>query len=214
MAYNKQNFLDGQVLKAEHLNHMEEGFENLSWNDLKHKPFGSIALSDSCSFAAAPAVYFDLAGQMKFYKISDLTPDYNDLLHTVFTLNKDGTATEVAPKAEEFMLNNETVCCFATENYAFGVAYATGEVETDYGVITLPETGTYMGWAADSALPATMTVGFRCEYLKQMDEKYLPEISGADGLPQVTADDNGKLLQVVGGKWAAVTIANGNGVAY
>ena len=28
MAYIKQNFKDGDVLKAEHLNHMEEGIAN------------------------------------------------------------------------------------------------------------------------------------------------------------------------------------------
>lgn len=28
MAYNKQNFADGQVLKAEHLNHIEDGIED------------------------------------------------------------------------------------------------------------------------------------------------------------------------------------------
>lgn len=28
MSYNKQNFTDGQVLKAEHLNNMENGIEN------------------------------------------------------------------------------------------------------------------------------------------------------------------------------------------
>ena len=33
-------------------------------------------------------------------------------------------------------------------------------------------------------------------------------------LPIVTADDNGKLLQVVDGVWSAVTISNGNEVAY
>lgn len=33
-------------------------------------------------------------------------------------------------------------------------------------------------------------------------------------LPEVSAEDNGKFLQVVNGKWAAVAITNGNEVAY
>lgn len=47
MAYTKQNFKDGQVLNAEHLNNIENGISQLSeeiadysWNDLKNKPFG------------------------------------------------------------------------------------------------------------------------------------------------------------------------------
>ena len=41
MAYEKQNFEDGQVLTAEHLNKMEEELARAkSWNDLTDKPFG------------------------------------------------------------------------------------------------------------------------------------------------------------------------------
>lgn len=47
MSYTKQNFENGQVLTAEHLNNMEDGIKavseeiaNYSWNDLKDKPFG------------------------------------------------------------------------------------------------------------------------------------------------------------------------------
>ena len=49
MNYTKQNFVDGQTLKADHLNHIEDGIYNLStnggggvssWNDLTDKPFG------------------------------------------------------------------------------------------------------------------------------------------------------------------------------
>lgn len=45
MEYIKQNFVDGQTLKADHLNHMEDGIANASggggssWNDLTDKPF-------------------------------------------------------------------------------------------------------------------------------------------------------------------------------
>ena len=34
------------------------------------------------------------------------------------------------------------------------------------------------------------------------------------GVPAVTASDNGKLLQVVNGAWAAVSIANANGGSF
>ena len=35
-----------------------------------------------------------------------------------------------------------------------------------------------------------------------------------EGLPAVTKEDNGKMLQVVDGAWSAVTITDGNEVAY
>ena len=35
-----------------------------------------------------------------------------------------------------------------------------------------------------------------------------------EGLPRVTTEDNGKMLQVVDGVWSAVTITDGNEVAY
>lgn len=40
MSYEKLGFVSGQTLKAEHLNHMEEGIAKISWDDLKDKPFG------------------------------------------------------------------------------------------------------------------------------------------------------------------------------
>ena len=50
MTYIRQNFTSGQTLKADHLNHMEEGIANAggvtSWNDLEDKPFGEKVLFD------------------------------------------------------------------------------------------------------------------------------------------------------------------------
>lgn len=41
MAYTKQNFEDGQTLKAEHLNKMEDELaREKSWDELAHRPFG------------------------------------------------------------------------------------------------------------------------------------------------------------------------------
>lgn len=43
MSYEKQNFVDGQVLEAEHLNKMEDELARpKSWNELADKPFGDI----------------------------------------------------------------------------------------------------------------------------------------------------------------------------
>lgn len=42
MAYEKQNFIDSQTLKAEHLNHIEDGIANI-WETIY--PVGSIYMS-------------------------------------------------------------------------------------------------------------------------------------------------------------------------
>ena len=50
------------------------------------------------------------------------------------------------------------------------------------------------------------------------EETYVPlndiAKSAANSLPSVTASDNGKILQVVDGAWAAATIPNANGVSF
>ena len=40
------------------------------------------------------------------------------------------------------------------------------------------------------------------------------DIYAPSGLPSVTSSDNGKVLQVVNGAWAAATIPNANGVSF
>lgn len=223
MAYEKQTFIDrevdadgnvlveGTTLTKAIMDHIEDGISNVAYDDLKNKPFGDIAYSDSCSFETTPEVSFDFAGQLTFYKISDLQLTYDQLLKTVFTVASGETTTEVTPTAENFLFNNEAICGFmaADGDLAIGVAYATGDATTDYGVVSPPETGTYLGWPAGDVPSATLSISIYCEDLKKLDEKYLPEI-----LPEVTADDNGKMLQVVDGVWTAVAITNGNEVAY
>lgn len=58
MAYTKQNFEDGQTLKAEHLNKMEEGIAAPDWDQMVNRPFGE-----------TPTV---------LYEGTDLTPENKD----------------------------------------------------------------------------------------------------------------------------------------
>jgi hypothetical protein len=88
MSYNKLGFTKGQTLKAEHLNHMEEGIANVSWNDLADKPFyESVDYGDTLLTnrdALSDAVFsgdavMDSFGQS--VKVSDAIPTLNDLVN-------------------------------------------------------------------------------------------------------------------------------------
>ena len=209
MAYEKQFFEDGQVLKAEHLNHMEEGFENLAFEDLKDKPFGDVVYADQYSFDSMPDVSFDFAEEVTFYKVSDLMLSYDQLLKTVFTVTSNETVYEFTPTAEDFMFIDDAVVGFSCDNLPIGVAYATGSITTDLGSLNPPETGIYMGFPLGATSSAAESIAVYCKDVKKLDEKYLPVC-----LPQVESADNGKMLQVVDGVWTAVAITNGNEVAY
>lgn len=63
MAYTKQNFEDGQILEAEHLNKMEEGIAAPDWDQMVNRPFGE-----------TPTV---------LYEGTDLTPENADGLYTM-----------------------------------------------------------------------------------------------------------------------------------
>lgn len=65
MSYEKLGFTSGQTLKAEHLNHMEEGIANAggvsSWNDLTDKPFGE---EITTIFPETELIFTDMGGMI------------------------------------------------------------------------------------------------------------------------------------------------------
>lgn len=91
MAYTKQDFEDGQVLTAEHLNNMEQGIEDAGtqpdWNQtdetaadfIKNKPFGDTPTGgdtliwDCDTTGLVEADLTDVIG-FKVYKVSDAVP--------------------------------------------------------------------------------------------------------------------------------------------
>jgi hypothetical protein len=44
--------------------------------------------------------------------------------------------------------------------------------------------------------------------VKRLDARFLPEDIKASNIPEITTADNGKFLQVVDGKWAAVMLTD------
>lgn len=80
MSYEKLGFVSGQTLKAEHLNHMEEGIANacgnggsavvgeVSWDDLKNKPFYKVVDFQSVfEFIGVEAIVDEYSDGAAFY---------------------------------------------------------------------------------------------------------------------------------------------------
>ena len=67
--YVKQNFVSGQVLKAEHMNYIEAGIEQLSnpsWNDLADRPFGETTVERHISASPGKATSFPFPKDTEF----------------------------------------------------------------------------------------------------------------------------------------------------
>jgi len=64
------------------------------------------------------------------------------------------------------------------------------------------------------AYSATNIELFTCHPVYYHDGTAIRQWTGVAGLPSVTSSDNGKVLQVVNGAWAAATIPSANGVSF
>lgn len=200
-----------------------------SWNDLMDKPFYYDVYEDSYDFSALPDVYFDatlsvITGEAKlyrFYKFSDIALSYPQVLKTKFSqVTADGSSeTDVVPTVENILFTTDGLTIFRIPFELVRYPHLTaesGDYDIDGVTVTVPENGIYVATTMnDDGTPDPFSLvtsaSFFCNDVKTLDEMYLPEMAN---LPTVTTDDNGKILQVVDGAWAAVSITDGNTVAY
>ena len=133
-----------------------------------------------------------------FYKVSDVIPTKSDVVNGTITLS-NGSAITITSDMTGLTDGDS----FTIAEFAFVIASAG--VFSDKG-FSFPETGIYFLLGSNvhtSELVYSST--------KTIAPKYLPSDAV---LPYVTASDDGKLLQVVNGAWAAVTIENAAGGSY
>ena len=189
MAYKRLNLKDGDIFKAEHLNHIENALENISsgssssggvisWNDLEDKPFYGDVYHAYYDFTEIPSVQFPIAMYV-CYKISDLTLSHEQLLKTDFTTSIDESVSPRRPVESEFLLNQEDVSMFqftSDPTLGFVTAYKTGTITTAFGTCNIPETGIYVVWGSDNTPPA-FTIEMCCSEVKTLDKKYIPTLS-------------------------------------
>ena len=96
MKYEKQNFTDGQVLKAEHLNRIEQGLETL-------------------------ATLLDQASQVRFSSVTILASNWtgeNSLYSQVVTIDgvTERSKVDLLPSVEQIAIFHNKDVAFVTEN--------------------------------------------------------------------------------------------------
>ena len=126
MSYKKQDFVDGQVLEAEHLNHIEEGLKALEENG------GSVTIVDCATLPT------ENVNENAFYR----------LVSGKFVLNQMEVATyvcqcvDVLPEVGELVMDESQMRMFFYYNNADGLLYGyfNDTLATNIGV---PGTGWY-----------------------------------------------------------------------
>lgn len=185
MSYNKLGFIKGQTLKAEHLNHMEEGIANVSWNDLTDKPFGeSVSYGDTLSInldaLSSEDVVMDTSGWN--IKVSDATPTLNEFVNGVIIQNTENGQYNVL--YDEILYQNENSPFDDMVIFEMFVVIPSDNftMNFDGGEMVFPEKGTYILAEAAAGMAGILDVtipgynGFETTVTKKIDEKYLPAV--------------------------------------
>lgn len=192
------------VIKSEYLPDNLGGVT--SWNDLEDKPFGEttdfVELLPSTEYAEffenptfgcyqhnEPATYSLIVGDI--YKIIWDGVEYECVVHDVSSL-MDGYVA----------MGNGTSWGFAGNNEPFIIAQSPSQSLM------------YCSLTDTSVTPHTVQVSKETIVIKTIDPKYLPNNIGGGGLPEITAEDEGKFLRVVNGVWCAVSIPNAEGASF
>lgn len=196
MAYEKLNLADGDVLKAEHLAHMEDGIDKASvqsdWDQtdsnaadfIRNKPFGEdVIYSDVLEVSMTNEELAELvqSGQLvmnMYVKVSDSVVKVSDVQNG-FTVIVDGETDEIPPEemsevAVEFM---DGVTIFldmlfvSIDEQALGIDLGDG--------LMFKEKGVYMPIFAlqDVASVVWSIPDYRFETISvnQIDKKYVPD---------------------------------------
>ena len=164
MAYEKQNFENGQVLKAEHLNHIEDGIVNQSYNDLKDKPFGEF-YGDTLTWEID---FGNLSEDDFIAKISDAIVTMGDLSNGC-TLDSLGETYDLSSDMFEELSNGVVWCpdfflLFVDEN---GAGF-------DFEGVVFPTAGVYI---VIEFLSGSLTIPNYEGFSKtvKIDSKYVPD---------------------------------------
>lgn len=176
MAYTKQNFEDGQILKAEHLNKMEEGIAAPDWDQMVNRPFGETLKA--------------------LYEGTDLTPES---LNGNYVLHLSDQSMLVAGSSYKVTFDGVEYTCVALEvlgsspsignTSLAGVGFDTGE---PFFIIDDSASGSGVDILASSAFTSLRIV---CATITTVPAKYLDVetvfyVNPGDDYPYICKDSS------------------------
>lgn len=206
MSYNKLGFTSGQTLKAEHLNHMEDGIANAggvtSWNDLTDKPFGSEVTEGVLKWDgdSSGKEVLDLVNnhQNTLAKVSNDTftaDELNGCTMVIYTKGMGETEITIGQENAQAAQFVEGLVAVMLEQTPFVLTVVDDDV---YAGMPMKK-GTYFNVTVDEAEVVEYVKSISClthkvETIKTLDEKYLPELTSPSGKKfKLSVDDNGTI---------------------
>lgn len=164
MAYEKQTFEDGQVLEAKHLNHMEDGIEEANKAIVS---VGSDTLTWDGNTEGLPFV--DL-GDMKIYKVSDLTPSAEFFANGLVITTSAEAGNQTGALPPELIGNVDGLLI------VMGGAFAVcpeNMVGVDVDGMVFPEAGIYLGSSDYFTVTAVTIPGYTGFEVKFINPDYM-----------------------------------------
>ena len=194
-----------------------------TWDDITDRPFGGTINVDEYEIygnrTSSSALVETTDGEQYTYFRLGNSMSLNDLLHARLQASH-GTITALQNIGMWLTLHN---CASHTDGTSDWVEVSNPKgttlpllISTGSDSLTLYG-GTFTDglWAIGTASGSGggyYSLTRKCTVTQKLDTAYLPD--GVKQVPMVTSSDNGKVLRVVNGAWAAVSLPSASGVSF
>lgn len=218
------NPLQNKVV-AEAFQNVQSEFETMQ-NEIDNLSAGGGAGGGSNAIIDVGSLPTENINEDNFYRLVTGTFVYNQYLQTQWTCYCVDSLPEVGEAAFTGDLSDaSSIIVTAYHNTTDNTTnvYLTEDLATQFGMATgwcpIADVMALTGYAFNGVIydisedPKDSTFRLLLKYEMHSYKNKWTTV-GAGAMPEVTSNDNGKILMVVDGQWAATTIENGDEVAY